>query len=169
MRRMSVLPTRTIALATALGGGLAMAIALTAEHGLGFAPCALCLWERWPYRALISLGLIAAVLPRRPARAVLWVALPVTLVETALATLHLGVEQHLWPSPLAECIAPHFTGGNIADMLKAMPAHAAKPCDSPSYLLPFLPVSMVAMNLLYAAAFTLALAGALWCTRRHST
>ena len=169
MRRMSVPSTRTIAWATALAGALAMAVALIAEHWLAFAPCALCLWERWPYRVLISLGLIAAVLPRWPARAVLWVALLVALVEAALAALHLGVEQHLWPSPLAECVAPRFTGGNLADMLKAMPAHPAKPCDSPNYLLPFLPVSMVAMNLLYAAAFTLALAGALWRTRRHST
>jgi disulfide bond formation protein DsbB len=169
MRRMTVPPTRTLALATALAAALALAIAQAAEHWLEFAPCALCLWERWPYRVIILLGLIAVVLPRGGARSVLWVVVLIALAETALAALHLGVEQHLWPSPLPECIAPRFTGGNIADMLKAMPAHVAKPCDSPSYLLPFLPVSMVAMNLLYAAAFTLALAGTLWCTRRHST
>jgi disulfide bond formation protein DsbB len=161
--------THTIAWATAIAGALAMAIALTAEHWLGFAPCALCLWERWPYRVLIVLGLLAAVLPRGPARIVLGTALLVALVETGLAVLHLGVEQHLWPSPLPECIAPRFTGGNIADMLKAMPTHPAKPCDSPNYLIPVLPVSMVAMNLLYAAACTVALAGTLWRTRRQPT
>ena len=166
---MTVPSTRTIALATALGGGLAMAIALTAEHWLGFAPCALCLWERWPYRVLIVLGLLAAVLPRGPARLVLWLAVLTAVAETVLAAVHLGVEQHFWPSPLPECIAPRFTGGNIAEMLKAMPAHAAKPCDSPSFLIPGLPVSMVAMNLLYALAFLLALAGTLSRTGRHST
>jgi disulfide bond formation protein DsbB len=169
MRRMTVPPTRTIALATALAAGLAVAIAQVAEHWVGFAPCALCLWERWPYRVVILLGLIAAVLPRGAARAVLWVAVLVALGEAALATLHLGVEQHLWPSPLPECAAPRFAGGNVAAMLQAMPARPAKPCDSPSFLLPFLPVSMVAMNLIYAVAFVLGLAGTLWCTRRHST
>ncbi len=169
MRRMTVPPTRTIALATAVTAGAAMAIALMAEHLLGFAPCALCLWERWPYRVLIVLGLVAAVLPCRRARSVLWLALLVALVETALAAVHVGVEQHFWPSPLPECIAPRFTGGNIAQMLKAMPAHPAKPCDSPSFLISGLPLSMVAMNLLYALAFTLVLAGTLWRTGRHAT
>ena len=60
-------------------------------------------------------------------------------------------------------------GGRLSAMLQAMPARPAKPCDSPSFLLPFLPVSMVAMNLIYAVAFVLGLAGTLWCTRRHST
>lgn len=166
---MIVPSTRTIAWATALAGGLAMAIALTAEHGLGFAPCALCLWERWPYRVLIVLGLVAAVLPRGPARAVLWFAVLVTLYETGLAVLHLGVEQHLWRSPLPECFAPRFTGGDITAMLQAMPVRPTKPCDSASFLIPGLPVSMVAMNVLYALACLLALVGAMWCTRRHST
>jgi disulfide bond formation protein DsbB len=165
---MAVPSTHTIAWATAIAGVLAMVVALGAEHGLGFAPCALCLWERWPYRVLIVLGLVAAVLPRGPARIVLGTALLVALVETGLAVLHLGVEQHLWPSPLPECIAPRFTGGNLVDMLKAMPAHPAKPCDSPSYLIPALPVSMVAMNVLYAAACTVMLAGALWRSRREA-
>ena len=161
--------TRTIALTTALAAGLALAIAQAAQHLLGFAPCALCLWERWPYRVLILLGLIATPLPRRPARVVLWAALLVLLSETALAALHFGVEQHFWPSPLPECIAPRFTGGNVADMLKAMPARAAKPCDAPNYPFAFLPVSFVALNLLYAAACTVALAGSLLGTRRHVT
>jgi disulfide bond formation protein DsbB len=169
MRRMTVPPTRTLALATALAGGLAVATAQVAEHWLGFAPCALCLWERWPYRVVILLGLIAAVLPRRAARTVLWVAVLVVLLEVALAILHLGVEQHYWPSPLPECAAPRFGAGSIAEMLQAMPARAAKPCDSPSFLLPFLPLSMVAMNLIYAVVFVLVLAGTLWGTRRHST
>jgi disulfide bond formation protein DsbB len=169
MRRMTIPPTRTTALATALAAGLAVAIAQAAEHWLGFAPCALCLWERWPYRVVILLGLIAAVLPRGAARAVLWVAVLVGLVGVALAALHLGVEQHFWPSPLPECVAPRFAGGNVAEMLQAMPARAAKPCDSPSFLFSFLPVSMVAMNLIYGATFVLVLAGTLWCTRRHST
>jgi len=169
MRRMIVPSTRTIAWATALAGALAMAIALTAEHWLGFAPCMLCLWERWPYRVLIVLGLVAAVLPHGVARAVLWFAVLVTIYETGLAVLHLGVEQHLWRSPLPECYAPQFSGGNIAEMLKSMPSRAVKPCDSPTFLLSFLPVSMVAMNVLYALACVLALAGAMWCTRRHST
>jgi disulfide bond formation protein DsbB len=102
------------------------------------------------------------VLPRGAARILLWFAVLVALAGAALATVHVGVEQHLWPSPLPECAAPAFTGGSIADMLKAMPTQPAKPCDSPSFPIPGLPVSLAAMNLLYAAAFALVLAGMLW-------
>jgi len=154
--------TRTIALASAVAAGLALGIALVAEHWGGLAPCALCLWERWPYRVIVVLGLLAAVLPRDMARVVLWFVVLVGLAGAALATLHVGVEQHLWPSPLPECAAPTFGGGSITEMLKAMPAHPAKPCDAASYMIPGLPVSLAAMNLLYAAAFALVLAGVLW-------
>ncbi len=163
---MTVPATRTIALACAVAAGLALGIALVAEHWGGFAPCALCLWERWPYRVIVVLGLVAAVLPRGPAHILLWVAALAALAGAALGAVHVGVEQHFWASPLPECAAPTFSGGSIADMLKAMPAQPAKPCDSPSFAIPGLPVSLAAMNLLYAAAFALLLAGVLWRSGR---
>ena len=166
MRRMTVPATRTIALATAIAAGLALGIASVSEHWGGLAPCALCLWERWPYRVIVVLGLIAAVRPRGAARTLLWLAVLAALADAALATVHVGVEQHLWPSPLPECAAPTFSDGSIADMLKAMPAQPAKPCDSPSFLVPGLPVSVATMDLLFAAAFALLLAGVLWRSGR---
>ena len=166
MPRMTAPATRTIALATAIAAGLALAIALVSEHWAGLAPCALCLWERWPYRVIAVLGLVAVVLPRPAARILLWLAALTALAGAALGAVHVGVEQHLWPSPLPECAAPTFSGGSIADMLKAMPAQAAKPCDSPSFLIPGVPVSLAAMNLLYAGALALVLAGVLWRSGR---
>jgi disulfide bond formation protein DsbB len=106
------------------------------------------------------------VLPRGAARTLLWLAVLAALADAALATVHVGVEQHLWPSPLPECAAPTFSDGSIADMLKAMPAQPAKPCDSPSFLVPGLPVSVATMDLLFAAAFALLLAGVLWRSGR---
>jgi disulfide bond formation protein DsbB len=47
-----------------------------------------------------------------------------------------------------------------------MPSRPAKPCDDPTFLIPGLPVSMAAMNLLYALAFALMLAIALWRERK---
>ncbi len=67
--------------------------------------------------------------------------------------MHVGVEFGWWPSPLPECAAPHVTAGSIAERLAAMPARPAKPCDEPTYLVPGLPLSMAAMNLVYALAF----------------
>ena len=154
--------TRSIGLLSALAAGLALGIALASERWAGLVPCALCLLERWPYRAAIVLGLLAAVVPLRAGRWLLLAIVFVMLASLALAVVHVGVEQHAWPSPLPECAAPRLGRGTIAETLARMPSHPGKPCDDPTYLIPGLPLSMAAMNLLYALAFAMLLAGALW-------
>ncbi|POF62456.1 disulfide bond formation protein B [Novacetimonas maltaceti] len=134
----------------ALAGTLALALAWWTEHALGHVPCGLCLWERWPYRVLVGLGIGAMVLPRDAARPVLWCCMPVLLASCGLSVLHVGVEQGWWPSPLPECRAPTFHGGTFAERLAAMPVRPAKPCDAPTYLVAWLPVSMTALSGLYA-------------------
>jgi disulfide bond formation protein DsbB len=147
--------------ASALSTVAALAALLTAlgsERFLGLVPCALCLWERWPYRIAIALGVIAFVLPRAARIVVLWLLVLAVLAAAALGFVHVGVEQGFWPSPLPECAAPHFSGGSIAERLASMPAKPSKPCDDPTFLVPGLPVSMAAMNTLFALAFAALLA-----------
>jgi disulfide bond formation protein DsbB len=153
-----ILSVRTAALLATLAAALALGIALASEAWGGLVPCALCLWERWPYRVAIVLGLVALVLPPRAGRWVLGLLLVAMLAGAALAAVHVGVEQGWWPSPLPECAAPTFHGGSIAERLAHMPARPAKPCDDPTDLIPGLPVSIAAMNLLYALAFAVLLA-----------
>jgi disulfide bond formation protein DsbB len=154
---------RVIGLIAAVAAALALAIAHGSERWEGLVPCALCLWERWPYRIAVILGLAAALLPPRSARVAMGLLVVTLLGEIALAAIHAGVEFHWWPSPLPECAAPSFGGGSIAERLARMPAVPAKPCDDPSYLIPGLPVSMVQMNLIFACVFT---AAAVWVTAR---
>lgn len=145
------------------GSAAALGAAFASEWWLGLVPCALCLWERWPYRIAIAFGLLALVLPRRAALWTLAAAVLALLAGAGLAGVHVGVEQGWWPSPLPECAAPTLGGGSIADRLARMPATVAKPCDEPTYLVPGLPVSMAAMNL----AFALALSGFLAISMRN--
>lgn len=163
---MTVPGTRTVALLCVLAAAFALGLALASEYWGGLVPCALCLWERWPYRIAIVLGLLAALLPRQVARPLLFLLLLTLLADAALAVVHVGVEQHYWPSPLPECAAPRFSGGSIADRLARMPARPAKPCDEATFLIPGLPLSMAAMNLLYAMGFAALLAIFLWRERR---
>jgi len=152
---------------TALLAAAALGAAYAMETWGGLVPCALCLLERWPYRVLIGLGLLAALLPRRLARLALWAALLCLLAEVALAAIHAGVEWHWWPSPLPECAAPRITGTTIAERLASMPLRPSKPCDEPNFLLPSVPLSIVGMNLVFALVFSAFLA--IWmltaCTR----
>jgi len=157
---------RGIALLSALAAGAALGIALASERFEGLVPCALCLLERWPYRIAIAASLIAAIVPPRWARVLLLLVVLLMLTSVALAFVHVGVELRYWQSPLPECAAPRFTGGSIAERLAQMPARPAKPCEDAAYLIPGLPVSMAAMNLLYALGFAVVLSGAVWLRRR---
>jgi disulfide bond formation protein DsbB len=143
-----------------------------ASEGLwGIAPCELCLWQRWPYWVAAALALGGALLPawRRP---LFWLAVAAILTSGAIAGFHVGVEQGWWPSPLPGCQVPRAAGGgSIDDMMRSLAPAPSKPCDAPTYLIPGLPVSMAAMNLLYALG--LAAIAAIWMrrigTRRGAT
>jgi disulfide bond formation protein DsbB len=164
---MPILSLRTLALASALAAGAALAAALAIENWGGLVPCALCLLERWPYRVAIVLGLLALVVPPGLARVLLMLVVLTLLADVGLGFIHIGVEAHWWPSPLPECAAPRFVAGSIAERLAHMPTRPAKPCDDPSFLVPGLPVSIAAMNLLYALAFAFLLSIFLWRSDRR--
>ena len=133
----------------------ALGAAYGSERLGGLVPCALCLVERWPYWIAGAVALLALLVRRR---LVLWGVVLCMAGSVAAASVHVGVEQGWWPSPLPECAAPSLGSGSIAERLARMPALPAKPCDDPTYLLPGIPVSMAAMNGLLALAFGLFLA-----------
>jgi len=145
--------SRALALGAAAIAALALGAALATERWGGIVPCALCLVERWPYRIAIVFGLLAAVLPPRVARGFLALFALTMLAGAVLAAVHVGVEQHWWPSPLPECAAPHISGHSLAERLAEMPDRPAKPCDAPTFLIPGLPVSMAAMNFIASLGF----------------
>jgi disulfide bond formation protein DsbB len=142
---------RLIAGLILLLGAAALAVAYGSQYALGMAPCELCYWERWPYRAAILIGLLGLILPQPLRRALLWLGALAFLANVAVAGLHVGVEQKLWPSPLPECSAANIFKGNLSTLMSNLPATPAKPCDAPNYLIPGLPVSFAAMDLIYAA------------------
>ena len=121
------------------------------ERWGGLAPCALCLWQRWPYWVAAAIALVAAAVPGRARRVLLVLAGVAVFVSGGIAALHVGVEWGWWPSPLPGCQAPAMPlGGSLEDMLRSMPAAPNKPCDAATFLIPGLPLSMAAMNLIYA-------------------
>jgi disulfide bond formation protein DsbB len=142
-------------LITAASSGAALLFALSTEWYGGLVPCALCLVERWPYRVVMELAVIGLLLPRRWAWAVLAICTAIIAGGAAVAFIHVGVEHLWWPSPLPECTAPRMPPGiSIAERMARLPATVSKPCDEPTYLIPVLPVSMAAMNLVFALALT---------------
>ncbi len=139
---------------------VALAIASGSERWAGLVPCALCLLERWPYRVAGAIAAVVILVPERfeIGHWLLWLIAATMAASVALSAIHVGVEHGWWPSPLPECAAPSFGGGSIADRLAHMPLRPAKPCDSPTYLIPGLPISMAFMNLMLSLGFGVFLA-----------
>jgi disulfide bond formation protein DsbB len=140
-----------------LAGGLVALVALAAlgtayfaQYVLLLTPCELCLWERWPYRAVAVLGVVAALCKPRTARLFYFIAGLVMLGDVGIAFLHVGVEFNWWNSPLPECNGALTPGAPL-------PLMPATPCDRPVYLLHALPISMAQMDFVAALLFAVAL------------
>ena len=145
-------PPRACLLLALLSAALLLG-ALALQYLGGLPPCHLCILQRWPYVALIVLGLLGS---RRYSRALLGVATLVLLAGAGLAAYHVGIEQGWWALP-ASCVA----GGTAATVedLKRMLAEAAPACDQVRFA--FLGLTLAGWNFvvsLLLAAFTLAAA-----------
>lgn len=126
-------------------------LAIGSETWPGLAPCALCLWQRWPYWVAAGLAALAILLPPKARRLALAAAGLAVLGSGAVAALHVGVEFGWWPSPLPGCLVPQATGMSVDDLLRNLAPAPTKPCDEAAYFFDWLPLSVAQMNLIYAA------------------
>ncbi|WP_242010219.1 disulfide bond formation protein B [Acetobacter conturbans] len=140
-----------------VSGVAALSLVWWLQNRMGMVPCALCFWERWPWRIAIAIGVIGMIVPRRWAVPVAVLGVPALLADMVLSLVHAGVEWGFWPSPLPECAAPQLKGQTIAERLASMPLHPGKPCDQPTYLFNWLPISLTVMGGLAACAVLIGL------------
>ena len=138
------LHARAVAGLAGLVAGFALGLAYAAEYRGGFLPCSLCLLERWPYRLTIGLAALALLMPGRAIRPLLWLIAIALLANVGLAVIHVGVEQHLWDNPIAECAAPRLGGLSLLEqMLQLSSGHRfhaiVRPTSFPSCRFLWLP------------------------------
>lgn len=89
--------TREFCIVLAAGGSAALLLAAYAfQHIGGMAPCALCIWQRWPHGAAIVLGGLALVLG---GRALAWLGALAALTTAGTGLYHTGVERGWWQGP----------------------------------------------------------------------
>ncbi len=92
--------------------------ALLSQYWGGLAPCELCLLQRWPWGVAIVISFVATMAGNRSALP--WVALllaAVFAVSAALASYHVGVEQHWFAGPNA--CSGAATAADTVEALKA--------------------------------------------------
>ena len=66
-------------------------------QAIGYAPCAMCLWQRWPHAVAILAGALLLVLS--PYRALLGLGAAAMIVTSGLGLYHTGVERDWWEGP----------------------------------------------------------------------
>ncbi len=145
-------------LVAALLAAAAPLLAMGSERWPGLTPCALCLWQRWPYWVAAGIALVALALPGQARAWALRLAAVAVLASGAIAAVHVGVELGWWPSPLPACLVQAGSATSVEDLMRQLAPTPAKPCDEPAYLIPGLPVTVPQLNLLYA----LGLAALIW-------
>ena len=147
-----ILAPRTACLLLALASALILLAAIALQYFGGLAPCHLCVLQRWPYVALVGLGLIGW---RWQPRSLLALSALVLLVGAGLAGYHIGVEQG-WVALPESCAA----GGSAQTIeeLKRMLATAPPACDQVRFTL--LSLSLAAWNFLASLALAAYAAGA---------
>jgi disulfide bond formation protein DsbB len=129
IRRPETLLLLAILLAAAAIGG-----AWFSELGLGYVPCKLCLWQRWPY--YIALPLAATALARlavpeaRGALVLLAGVLGVIFfISAGLGLYHAGVEWKFWLGP-SDCGGRVITAApSLEDFRKSLEKARVVLCD----------------------------------------
>jgi disulfide bond formation protein DsbB len=91
----------------------------------GYAPCELCLMQRFAYYAVIPLSLIFAYLPANIQRTGLYLVALIMLGSMIFGIYHSGVEWKFWPGPTT------CTGGNLGGGLPDLTKKAVM-CDQPA-------------------------------------
>jgi disulfide bond formation protein DsbB len=152
-----ILAPRNACLLLALASALILLAALGFQYLGGLAPCHLCVLQRWPYVALVVLGLIGW---RWQPRLLLTLGALALLVGAGLAGYHIAVEQG-WVALPESCAA----GGSAQtlEQLQQMLATAPPACDQVRFT--FLGLTLAGWNLLASLALAAYAASALGLAR----
>lgn len=137
--------------AVAAAGSATLLLAAFVFQALGYAPCAMCIWQRYPHGVAMGVGvLLLTGLPRFP---LLVVGATSAATTAVLGLFHTGVERDWWEGPTS-CTGSGLDMSNLsgADLLPSAtngPSTLAM-CDEVAW--EFATLSMASWNALWSAA-----------------
>ena len=150
--------TRKSLILLAAGGSAALLAGAFLFQALGYAPCKLCLWQRWPHGAAILIGVLALAVPGRllPALGAL-----AALATSGVGVYHTGVERGWWLGP-STCTSGPIGGKSAEDLLNSIMNAPLIRCDEVAWSL--FGLSMASWNAILSLALALIWVAA---ARRH--
>lgn len=143
------LPPKRLPILIAFSAAAVLAAANVFEHGFGYEPCTLCLYQRLPWWIALGLGCVAAMLIKTRATLALLVsltALVAVAVGAGIAGYHAGVEYQFWAGPSGCTGAQALSGGLGAAMNAVSQGPSGPACDEAPWSL--FGISMAGYNFL---------------------
>ncbi len=131
-----------------------LAAALIGQYGFGWYPCDLCLKQRYPYAAIIVLGLVGAWFVKSP-KALFSIACLCVLLfvaDAGVAFYHTGVEMQWFTGPTA-CSNTNTGEQTLEEMRAAIMNAPLVSCDQA--MATIFGLSLAAWNFIAATCFSL--------------
>ena len=145
---------RRALIALAAGGSAALLLGAYGFQALGYAPCKMCLWQRWPHMAAVGIGILALLARGAPPlpRALAALGALAALTTAGIGLYHTGVERGWWLGPTS-CTGSGLGGLSGADLLSFEDAPPLVMCDQVAWA--FAGLSMASWNALLSLALAL--------------
>lgn len=126
-------------LLAALGSASMLLAAWTSQY-FGYAPCKMCIWQRWPHGAAALIGVIAMITPLAIMPLLGAIAAAIT---GAIGVYHSGVEQKWWEGPNT-CTSGDITELTTDQLMDQILGAPLVRCDEISWV--FAGLSMATWN-----------------------
>ncbi|WP_321363497.1 disulfide bond formation protein B [uncultured Celeribacter sp.] len=137
-------------------GSLAILSGAFVFQAVGFAPCPMCIWQRWPHAIAFVIGVLFMVVRLR---SLTLLGMLTMLVSAGLGLYHAGVEQKWWPGP-SSCTGSGDALAGLSGM-DLLPGGAGDPglvlCDQIVWDTWGLGITMAGWNAIFSVIFA-----ALW-------
>jgi disulfide bond formation protein DsbB len=115
-----------LTLLAGVGSALLLLTAFGFQYIGGLAPCAMCLWQRWPHVAAVLLSAIGAAIPSAK---IALAGAGTMLANAGISLYHTGVERDWWEGPTTCTGGLDLTKMSIEDLLNPNIGSGIVMCD----------------------------------------
>ena len=111
-------------------------------QALGYAPCKMCIWQRWPHALAIVLGVAALFMP---AVWLMWIGALAMAVTAGIGFYHTGVERGWFEGPTS-CTSGDISNLSSEELMQQILSAPLVRCDEVAWSLAGL--SMASWNMI---------------------
>ncbi len=124
----------------AAGGSGALIMGAWGFQALGYAPCKMCIWQRWPHGIAFLIGVLALIVP---VATLLYFGAIAAATTGAIGVYHTGVENGWWQGP-DTCTSGDITKLTSEQLMEQIMGAPLVLCDVVAW--DFLTLSMASWN-----------------------